>query len=161
MGAGLAVYAGSFDPLTLGHMDIIRRAACVFDRVVVGLGENPAKKYLLSRQIRLELLGEACVDLKNVEVAAYDGLLVHFCRSIGAQVIVRGLRAVADFEFEFQVGLANRDLAPGIETVFLLPEPRFIFISSSIVREILLMGGDVTPYVPAATLRVLQDMGPR
>jgi pantetheine-phosphate adenylyltransferase len=122
----------------------------------VGLGENPAKTYLLPREVRLDLLREICAALPNVTVSAYDGLLVDFCRSIGAGVIVRGLRAVTDFEFEFQVGLANRDLAPGVETVFLLPEPRFIFISSSIVREIFQMGGDVEPYVPPASLRAMK-----
>lgn len=151
-----AVYAGSFDPVTLGHLDIVRRGAGIFEQVVVGVGDNPAKGYLLDKDQRVGLLREVTADLPNVQVRCFHGLLVSFCKSIGAQVIIRGLRAVTDFEFEFQVGLANRDMAPDIETVFLLPAPRNIFISSSLVKEIFINGGDVTPYVPLATLDALR-----
>jgi len=164
MSAPTAVYAGSFDPVTLGHLDIVRRGAAIFEQVVVGVGDNPAKRYLLDKDQRVGLLREVVADLPNVRVGCFGGLLVDFCRSIDARVIIRGLRAVADFEFEFQVGLANRDMAPGIETVFLLPAPRNIFISSSLVKEIFVNGGDVTPYVPAATLQALRrscPSGPR
>ncbi|MBN1334464.1 MAG: pantetheine-phosphate adenylyltransferase [Deltaproteobacteria bacterium] len=154
-----AVYAGSFDPVTLGHLDIIQRGACVFERVIVGVGENPAKRYLLPKEVRIATLREVTREIPNVEVTCFSGLLVDFCRSIGAGVILRGLRAVADFEFEFQAGLANRDMAPNIETVFLLPAPRFIFISSSLVKEILVSGGDVSAYVPAAALAALKAAG--
>ena len=150
-----AVYAGSFDPITLGHVDIVRRGAGIFDQVVMGVGDNHAKRYLLGKDQRVALAAEVTVDLPNVRVESFDGLLVDFCRRIGATVIIRGLRAVADFEFEFQVGLANRDMAPTVETVFLLPAPRYIFISSSLVKEIFINGGDVTPYVPAATITAL------
>ncbi len=156
MAVRVAVYAGSFDPVTLGHLDIIRRGAGVFERVVVGVGENPAKRYLLPKDVRIATLCEVTREIPNVEVRCFSGLLVDFCREIGAGVILRGLRAVADFEFEFQAGLANRDMAPGIEPVFLLPAPRFIFISSSLVKEILVSGGDVSPYVPPATLAALR-----
>jgi len=160
MAVRVAVYAGSFDPVTLGHLDIIRRGAGVFERVIVGVGENPAKRYLLTREVRLATLREITQDIPNVEVTSFSGLLVDFCLSIGAGVILRGLRAVADFEFEFQAGLANRDMAPGIETMFLLPAPRFIFISSSLVKEILVSGGDVSAYVPPASLAALQAVHP-
>jgi pantetheine-phosphate adenylyltransferase len=156
MAGPLAVYAGSFDPITLGHLDIIRRGAGIFERVVVGVGDNSAKRYMLDKDARVALARECVLDLDNVEVGSFDGLLVDFCRSIQADVIIRGLRAVTDFEFEFQIGLANRDMAPEIETVFLLPAPRHIFISSSLVKEIFVNGGDVSAYVPAPTVDALR-----
>jgi pantetheine-phosphate adenylyltransferase len=157
MAGPIAVYAGSFDPVTYGHLDIVRRGAGIFDQVVVGVGDNPAKHYLLDKDQRVGLMRAVTVNLANVEVRCFHGLLVDFCTSIGARVIIRGLRAVTDFEFEFQIGLANRDMAPDIETVFLLPAPRNIFISSSLVKEIFINGGDVTPYVPTATLEALRQ----
>ncbi len=156
MAGPLAVYAGSFDPITLGHLDIIRRASGLFERVVLGVGDNSAKRYMLDKERRVELAREVTLDLPNVGVGSFDGLLVDFCRDIGAGVIIRGLRAVSDFEFEFQIGLANRDMAPGIETVFLLPAPRHIFVSSSLVKEIFVNGGDVTHYAPPATIEALR-----
>jgi pantetheine-phosphate adenylyltransferase len=157
MAGPVAVYAGSFDPITLGHLDIIRRGAGLFDQVVIGVGDNSAKRYLLQKDQRVALAQEVTRDLPNVRVGSFDGLLVDFCARIGASVIIRGLRAVSDFEFEFQIGLANRDMAPGIETVFLLPAPRYIFISSSLVKEIFVNGGDVTHYVPAATVAAMRS----
>jgi pantetheine-phosphate adenylyltransferase len=156
MAGPTAVYAGSFDPITLGHLDIIERGSGIFEDVVIGVGDNSAKRYALDKDQRVELVREVTQDLANVRVDSFDGLLVDFCQSIGAEVIIRGLRAVTDFEFEFQIGLANRDMAPGIETVFLLPAPRFIFISSSLVKEIFVNNGDITPYVPAATIEALR-----
>jgi pantetheine-phosphate adenylyltransferase len=145
----IAVYAGSFDPITHGHLDLVKRASVLFDEVVLAMGENPSKRYLLSPGARREVL-EACTeDLSNVHVDSFNGLLIDYCRQRGASVILRGLRAVTDFEFEFQIGLANMDMAPDIETVFLLTEPRNIFISSSLVKEIATNGGDVQRYVPA------------
>jgi pantetheine-phosphate adenylyltransferase len=155
MAGPLAVYAGSFDPITLGHLDIIRRGAGIFERVVVGVGDNSAKHYMLDKDQRVALASDVVSDLSNVEVGSFDGLLVDFCRRIQADVIIRGLRAVTDFEFEFQIGLANRDMAPEIETVFLLPAPRHIFVSSSLVKEIFVNGGDVSAYVPSATVEAL------
>jgi len=146
--ARIAVYAGSFDPITVGHMDLVRRAAALFDRVVLALGTNPSKNYLLSMEERRELLEACASDMENVAVDVFDGLLIDYCRKTGANVILRGLRAVTDFEFEFQIGLANMDMAPDIETVFLLTEPKNIFISSSLVREIAVNGGDVQRYLP-------------
>jgi pantetheine-phosphate adenylyltransferase len=156
MAGPVAVYAGSFDPVTLGHLDIVRRGAGLFEEVVIGVGDNSAKRYLLDKDQRVALAEEVTRELPNVRVDSFDGLLVDFCTRIGASVIIRGLRAVSDFEFEFQIGLANRDMAPGIETVFLLPAPRYIFISSSLVKEIFVNGGDVTHYVPAATIAAMR-----
>ena len=146
----IAVYAGSFDPITMGHMDLVRRATGLFDEVVLAIGNNPAKQYLLSTEARTAVLNECVADLPSVSVDVFDGLLIDYCRRRGAGFILRGLRAVSDFEFEFQIGLANMDMATDIETVFLLTEPRNIFISSSLVKEIASNGGDVSKYVPAA-----------
>ena len=144
----IAVYAGSFDPITVGHMDLVRRATGLFDEVVLAVGNNPTKQYLLSTDARLAVLRECVEGLSNVSVDVFDGLLVDYCRRRNAGFILRGLRAVSDFEFEFQIGLANMDMATDIETVFLLTEPRNIFISSSLVKEIASNGGDVSKYVP-------------
>lgn len=155
-----AVYAGSFDPCTHGHLDIVRRASRLFDEVVIAVGTNPAKRYLLGSEDRIAVLREVTADLANVRVDHFEGLLVDYCRQIGAGVILRGLRASTDFDFEFQIGLANMDMAPAIETVFLLTDPKHIFISSSLVKEIAVNGGDVSRYLPppalAAMLRALR-----
>lgn len=155
--ARIAVYAGSFDPVTCGHIDLTRRAAALFDRVILAVGENPAKSYLLPIDVRMDVLRRSTADIEGVEVDRFDGLLVDYCRTRGATAILRGLRAVTDFEFEFQIGLANQDMAPEIETVFLLTEPRNIFISSSLIKEIASNGGDVSRYVPEAALAALQS----
>ena len=144
----IAVYAGSFDPITNGHMDLVKRAAGLFDRVVLAIGSNPAKQYLLNIDERKAVLKECTASLSNVSVDTFEGLLVDYCKTIEARVILRGLRAVTDFEFEFQIGLANMDMAPEVETVFLLSEPKNIFISSSLVREIAENGGSVQRYLP-------------
>ncbi|MAY81445.1 MAG: pantetheine-phosphate adenylyltransferase [Deltaproteobacteria bacterium] len=151
----IAVYAGSFDPITHGHLDLVKRASVLFDEVVLAMGENPSKKYLLSPDDRRDILHACTADLDNVHVDSFNGLLIDYCRKRGASVIVRGLRAVTDFEFEFQIGLANMDMAPDIETVFLLTEPRNIFISSSLVKEIATNGGDVQRYVPVPAYEAL------
>jgi pantetheine-phosphate adenylyltransferase len=153
----VAVYAGSFDPVTLGHLDVVRRGTTLFDEVVVAVGHNVRKQRMLPLDTRLGVLREVCADLPRTRVDCFEGLLVDYARSIGARAILRGLRAVTDFEFEFQTGLANMDMAPEIETVFLLTEPRNIFVSSSIVKEIHANGGDVSRYVPAAALRALRE----
>jgi len=158
---GTAVYAGSFDPVTQGHLDIIRRASRLFDTVILAVGINPNKKTLLSEEERIRVL-RACTDeLPGVKVDAFQGLLVDYCKTVGAGAILRGLRAVSDFEFEFQIGLANMDMAPDIETVFLLTEPQNIFISSSLIKEIAVNGGDVSRYLPAPALEALnRAIGP-
>ena len=155
----VAVYAGSFDPITNGHMDLLKRAAKLFDRVVLAIGTNPAKQYLLDVEERESVLNQCVAELPNVTVDTFEGLLVDYCRRINAGIILRGLRAVTDFEFEFQIGLANMDMVPEIETVFLLTEPKNIFISSSLVREIAENGGSVERYLPApAYAAMLQAM---
>ena len=150
-----AVYAGSFDPVTNGHLDIMRRACGLFDRVVVAVGYNPSKRTTLSLDERLAVLREVTAELPGVEVDSFQGLLVHYCRRVGATAIVRGLRAVTDFEFEFKIGLANMDMAPELQTVFLLTDPSYIFVSSSLVREIASNGGDVSRYLPPPALSAL------
>jgi pantetheine-phosphate adenylyltransferase len=153
----IAVYAGSFDPITTGHMDLVRRAAGLFDRVILAIGNNPSKQYLLPTAARLDVLNQCVDDISNVEVDVFDGLLIDYCRQRGAKFILRGLRAVSDFEFEFQIGLANMDMAPEVETVFLLTEPKNIFISSSLVKEIASNGGSVDRYLPAPALAAVKS----
>lgn len=152
-----AVYAGSFDPITLGHVDIVRRGATLFDRVVIAVGQNPAKHYTFDLQERIRIIRSALAGIDNIEVDSFDGLLVDYCRRVNADVILRGLRAVTDFEFEFKIGLANMDMAPDIQTVFLLTEPRMLFVSSSLVREIASHGGDIRRYVPEEAAAALLE----
>ncbi len=153
-----AVYAGSFDPVTLGHLDVIRRGSTLFDEVVVAVGHNPRKARALPLELRMELLRQVTADLPNVTVDSFEGLLVHYCQRIGARAILRGLRAVTDFEFEFQTGLANMDMAPAVETVFLLTDPKHIFISSSLIKEIAQNGGDAGRYLPAPAWAALKKL---
>ncbi len=155
MARRIAMYAGSFDPPTLGHIDVIRRGAVLFDEVIVAAGNNPTKRYWFDLAERTQLLEEACGDLANVRVVSFAGLLVDACRAHGASVILRGLRALSDFDTEFRNGLANRDLA-GYETLFLLTEPRNIFVSSSLVKEIAMNGGDASRYVPPSTAAAIR-----
>ncbi len=143
-----AVYPGSFDPVTLGHVDIIRRAAKMFDRVIVAVGINMEKKPWFTAEERCELLRSATKDIQNVEVVEFEGLLVDFAKSVDATVILKGLRAVSDFEYEFQMALTNSKLAPEIETVFLTTSAVNMYLSSSIVKQVGILGGDISPFVP-------------
>jgi pantetheine-phosphate adenylyltransferase len=142
-----AIYAGSFDPITHGHTAIIHRAARLYDKVTVAVGVNPSKKGLFTFEERRDLIRASLPP--EIEVVAIQGLLVDFARTIGAGVLVRGLRLLADFEHEFQLALGNRDLAPDIETVFLMTAPEHVYVSSSLIREIAANGGDFARYVPA------------
>ena len=142
-----AICPGSFDPVTHGHLDIIRRAAAMFDRVTVVVMTNSQKTPLFNREERLEFLKRATADLPNVEVDAYGGLLAEYARLKGANVIVKGLRAMSDFEYEFQMAGMNRYLMPEAETLFMTPSDQYQFISGSIVREIAFLGGDVSKFV--------------
>jgi pantetheine-phosphate adenylyltransferase len=142
-----AMYPGTFDPITNGHHDLIRRAASIFDRVFVAIAENPNKTPMFPMKKRIELAQRVVHDLPNVEVVGYSGLTVEFARKHTVSVIVRGLRAVSDFEFEFQLANMSRHLAREIETVFLTPQEQFTFISSTLVREIAVLGGDVGEFV--------------
>ena len=145
---GLAVYPGSFDPITNGHLDLIRRGTGLFDRLIVAVLRNTEKSYLFSVEERLDLLRESVADLPTVEVAVFDGLLVDFAHDRGARHILRGIRALSDFEYEFQMALMNRRLAPDLETVFLMPREEFTFLSSKLVREVARLGGPVDAFVP-------------
>lgn len=154
---GRAVLAGSFDPITNGHLDVLERGARLFDEIIVACGNNPAKRYLLDLDTRLSVLREVSADLPGVRVDAFEGLLVHYCRRVGATSILRGLRGVSDYEFELRIALANRDMAPEIDTVFLLSDPRHVFVSSSLIKEIHGGGGDVSRYVPPGVLAALDE----
>jgi pantetheine-phosphate adenylyltransferase len=142
-----AMYPGTFNPFTRGHEDLVRRAAALFDRVVVAIAESPGKSPLFSLDERVELARAVLGDLPGVSVTGYHGLTVDFARSNGLQVIIRGLRAVSDFEYEFQLATMNRHLTDQVETVFLTPTEHFTFISSSLVREVAELGGDVAAFV--------------
>lgn len=150
-----ALFPASFDPIHYGHIDIATRAAAIFDELVVGVYERPSKSLLFTLEERLALVREALQHLPNVTVMAYGGLTVDFARRIGARVIVRGLRVVSDFELELQMALTNKQLAPEIEVVCLMTSRDYAFISSSIVREIALLGGDVSAMVPPHVARAL------
>ena len=152
-----AMYPGTFDPITNGHCDLVRRAAKLYERIVVAVAVSPGKNTLFDIEQRVALTSEALADLANVEVTAYHGLTVDFARQHKLGVIIRGLRAVSDFEFEFQLASMNRRLAEDIETVFLTPTEQFTFVSSSLVREIALLGGDVSEFVPAAVSQALSE----
>jgi len=155
-GPRIAVYPGSFDPITRGHEDLIRRAFTFADRVVVAVAVNAAKQPLFTLAERVTLIQQA-VATPHVDVRSFEGLLAEFARSVGASVIVRGLRAVSDFEYEFQMALMNRNLAPGIETVFLVPAFDLTYLSSSLVREVARFGGDVSQLVHPAVQQALHQ----
>ena len=144
-----AIYPGSFDPLTNGHLDVIRRAAKLFDRVIVAVAENDSKHPLFTLAERVTLVKQAVTKLPNVQADSFNGLLVEYVAQRRAQTIVRGLRAVSDFEFEFQLALMNRKLDENIETIFMMPKDTYTFLSSRIVKEIARLGGDVRAFVPA------------
>jgi pantetheine-phosphate adenylyltransferase len=151
----IAVYPGSFDPITKGHEDLIHRSLGFVDRIVVGVAVNVAKQPLFSFEERVALIRE-CVADKRVEVQSFDGLLVDFAKRVGATVIIRGLRAVSDFEYEFQMALMNRNLGPQIETIFLVPAFDLTYLSSSLVREVARFGGDVSALVHPAVQQALK-----
>jgi pantetheine-phosphate adenylyltransferase len=151
-----AVYPGSFDPITNGHSDLIQRAARLFDRVIVAVAVSAAKRPQFSVEQRVALARTVLADIANAEVCGFDGLLVDFVVQHGAQVILRGLRAVSDFEYEFQLASMNRRLAPKVETLFLTPAEQYGFISSSLVREIAALGGDVSEFVHEAVADALR-----
>jgi len=152
----IAVYPGSFDPITNGHLDIIRRVSQMFDRVIVAVAANEKKTPLFSVQERMRLATSAVEEMKNVSVDKFRGLLVEYARRKQAGVIVRGLRAVSDFEFEFALSLMNRKLDPGIETIFLMTKDEYTFISSRLVKEISILGGNVSDFVPTVVQRALK-----
>ena len=151
----IAVYPGTFDPITNGHVDLVSRAAPLFERIVVGIAESPGKSPAFSIDERVNLARVALAGFPNVDVRGFDSLLAHFVRELGAGVVLRGLRAVSDFEYEFQLASMNRHLIPEVETLFLTPSEQYSFISSSLVREIGRLGGDVTGFVHPAVQAAL------
>jgi pantetheine-phosphate adenylyltransferase len=151
-----AIYPGSFDPLTNGHLDVIERATKLFDKVIVAVAQNEGKKPLFGLKERVSLVSRAIKDMPTVEVDSFDNLLVDYVESRGARAIVRGLRAVSDFEFEFQLALMNRKLNERIETIFMMPKGSYTFLSSRIVKEIARLGGDVSSFVPAHVEKALK-----
>ena len=144
----IAIYPGSFDPITNGHIDLIRRASKLFDKVIVGITQNSKKNSFLNIDDRIQTANTALKNIDNIEVLSFDTLLVDFANAQNAQVILRGLRAVSDFEYEFQLSGMNKHLNPNIETLFMTPAEQYANISSSLVREILTLGGDISAFVP-------------
>lgn len=152
-----AIYPGSFDPITAGHLDVIHRAARLFDELIVAVAHNDLKKSMFTTEERMDLIRENTASVGNIRVASFDGLLVEFARRENAAAVVRGLRAVSDFEFEFQMALMNRKLEPGIETIFLTPREEYTYLSSRIVKEIARLGGNVEAFVPSSVARALRE----
>lgn len=158
----IAVYAGSFDPVTLGHLDVVQRAAGLFDRVIVGVAERRDKRPLFTLRERIALARAVTAGIDNVKVKGFRGLLVDFVRDERACAVVRGLRAVMDFDYEFQMAMTNRKLAPKVETIFFVPSERYFYLSSSLVRELAGMGGELACFVPAPVEAALRKKcGPR
>ncbi len=159
-----AIYPGTFDPITLGHIDIIERASKLFDEVIVTLAVNPVKEPLFSVEERLEMIENAVKNFSNVTIEKFDGLLVNYALSKNASVIIRGLRAISDFEYEFQMALMNRKLANDIQTVFLMPHEKYTYLNSTIVKGVARFGGNVeqfvTHYVSEKLMKKLQLKGP-
>lgn len=153
----IAVYAGTFDPITYGHIDLVERAALIFDEVIVAVADNKNKKPLFSLGERVALTSEALKKHDNVEVLGFDSLLLEFAKKHGANVILRGLRAVADFDYEFQLASMNRFLNPKIESMFLMPGEKYMYISASLVREIASLKGDVSGFVPPFVVEALKE----
>ena len=152
----IAIYPGTFDPVTNGHIDIVERAVDIFDKVVVAVARNNAKQPLFTTQDRVTMLKDTFTRYKNVEIDSFEGLLVTYARRKKAIAVVRGLRAISDFEYEFQMALTNRKLDNNIATVFLMPHEKCTYLSSSLIREIVLLGGDVSEFVPSNVLSMLR-----
>lgn len=157
MPAKCAVYPGTFDPITNGHEDVVHRAARLFDEVIVAVAQSQAKRPFFSLSERVQIAKEVLAPYPNVRVLGFSGLLSDFVRENGASVILRGLRAVSDFEYEFQLAGMNRSLAPGVETLFLTPSDRYLFLSATIVREIAVLGGNIEAYVSPLTAQRMRD----
>jgi pantetheine-phosphate adenylyltransferase len=152
-----AIFPGSFDPITNGHLDVVQRASLLFDEVVLAVAINAEKHPLFTAEERVELMEAVLDQLPNVRVDQFDGLLVEYAKKIGAVAVVRGLRAISDFEFEFQMALMNRKLESTVETIFLMPQEEFTYLSSRIVKEIARLGGDVHPFVPDRVCKALRE----
>jgi pantetheine-phosphate adenylyltransferase len=154
----VALYPGTFDPITLGHVDLARRAARIFTNVIAVVADNPAKKTLFSPEERLEMAQLALADIKNIEVIRYRGLIVNCMTELKATALIRGLRAISDFEYEFQMAFTNRNMNDIAETVFLMPSTEYIYLNSSMVKQIASLGGDIAKFVPAHVCQRLQQV---
>ncbi|HLG43131.1 MAG TPA: pantetheine-phosphate adenylyltransferase [Planctomycetota bacterium] len=152
-----AIYPGSFDPFTNGHLDIVKRAAPLFERLIVAIGDNPAKQPLFEKDERIRLIKEIARPLKNVDVEAFDGLLVDYAKKRGAKVVVRGIRTISDFEYEYQMALTNKALAPDIETVFMVTSKEYAFVSAKLIKEAASLGGDIATFVPPEIAKVMKN----
>lgn len=153
----LAIYPGTFDPITNGHLDLVRRGIRIFDEIIIAVAPNPKKQPLFTIEERLRMIKESVLDLYNVRVEAFNGLLVDYVNSKGAVAIIRGLRAVSDFEYELQIALMNRRLNPEVETVFMMPSEEYSFLTSSLVKEVSSFGGSVKGLVPDVVEKALQE----
>lgn len=152
-----AIYPGSFDPITKGHLDVLKRAASIFDKIIVAVLINSSKKSFLPIEDRIKLIQESCKDLNNVEVDSFDGLTIDYARKKDSTILIRGLRAVSDFEYEMQLSQTNSALAADINTVFLITKPKYNFISSSTIKEIAQMKGDISKFVPPPVAEYLKE----
>lgn len=153
-----ALFPGSFDPLTIAHADILKRAQPLFDRIIVGIGLNSSKQSFLSAEIRQQIVEAVFKDFDNVEVQSYSGLTVDFCRKINAAYMIRGIRSVGDFEYERAISQINQTMMPEVETIFMLSKPEYSAISSTIVRDILRNHGDISPFLPSEAIPYLKDL---
>lgn len=152
----IALYPGTFDPVTYGHLDIIERASFLFDKVIVSIANNPSKIPLFSIEERKHMLELSVKKYKNVEIGSFNGLLVNYAKKKDATVIIRGLRAVSDFEYEFQMSLTNRKLAPEITTIFMMPNEKYTYLNSSLVRELMHLNADVSDFVPDFVIKIFK-----
>ncbi|UCC39141.1 MAG: pantetheine-phosphate adenylyltransferase [Candidatus Aminicenantes bacterium] len=153
----IAIYPGSFDPITNGHVDIIKRALEIFDKILIAVLENPQKKSLFTTKERMDMIKEIFADREDVEVKAFHGLLVEFAKKNNAKIVIRGLRAISDFEYEFQMALMNRKLNPDIETFFMMPNVKYSFLSSNLVKEVFMLGGCLKDLVPEQVENKLRE----
>ncbi len=153
----IAIYPGTFDPITNGHIDVIERGLKIFDRIIVVIAKNPRKQTLFSEEERLELIKESLKHLPNVDVMVTERLTVEFARNVSASAIIRGIRAVSDFEYEFQIALMNRKLCPEITTIFLMPNEKYTYLNSSIIRELAQYNADISDFVPPIVEKKLKE----
>jgi len=153
----IGIYPGSFDPITLGHLDIIRRSAKLFDHLYVAVLDNSAKNPLFSVEERVKMIESVTKDIDNVSAVSFDGLSVDFCKKLGAHVLVRGLRAITDFEYELQMAQTNHTMSPDIDTIFLTTDLKYAYLSSSIVKEVAMYGGDIKKFVPTGIDKLIKN----
>jgi pantetheine-phosphate adenylyltransferase len=151
-----AIYAGTFDPVTFGHLDVLERASLLFDKVIIAVAASSSKKTVFTVDERINMIKDNIGHLENVEAKGFKGLLVNFAKENNASAIVRGLRAISDFEYEFQMALTNRKIEESVTTVFLMPNEKYTYLNSTLVREISMLGGDVSPFVPESVNKILK-----